>query len=183
MGTDLAQAEHGGQDPIGVGELVLGARTACPAAFAAPSLVAEPLALSGQRRDQIVKHGVHFRDGQAGQLRVPERGAVEVGRSNSRPCGGRDGCGVRPRAGSGRDIGGMERVIPVSVEAVPAHRQGVDLGVGDLDPGVAGAGVEFGLDPEPGAGGGCDGVAMTSWLVSGLPRQFMEMRGNSRCST
>lgn len=46
----------------------------------------------------------------------------------------------------------MEGVIPVSVEAVPAHRQGVDLGVGDLDPGVAGAGVEFGLDPEPGAG-------------------------------
>ncbi|MFI9077161.1 hypothetical protein ACIGW8_11830 [Streptomyces sioyaensis] len=50
MGADLAQVQHGGQDPIDVGEFVLGARTACPAAFAAPSLVAEPLALFGQRR-------------------------------------------------------------------------------------------------------------------------------------
>lgn len=95
-----------------------------------------------------------------------------------------DGRGFLPRARSGRGIGGVERVVPVSVEAVPAHRQGVDLGVGDYDAGVVGVGVEFGLDPEPGAcGGGCDGIHDDVVAGQRSAGQFMEMWENSWCST
>lgn len=48
----------------------------------------------------------------------------------------------------------MEGVVPVAVEAVPVHGQSVDIAVGDLDAGVVGARVEFGVNFQPGAGGG-----------------------------
>ena len=52
------------------------------------------------------------------------------------------------------------------MEAVAVHRQGVDLCVGDLDAGGVGAGVEFGVDRQPGAGGG-GGDAVHDDFVAG----------------
>lgn len=49
MGADLAEAEHGGQDEVCVGELVLGSRTSPPSALAAQALVAGLLALLSER--------------------------------------------------------------------------------------------------------------------------------------
>src|SRR5206468_9634615 len=47
-----------------------------------------------------------------------------------------------------------EGVIPVAVPVVAAQRQGLHLPVTDLDSGVVGAGVQFGVHAQPGAGGG-----------------------------
>ena len=61
----------------------------------------------------------------------------------------------------------------------PCTFKGFDLRVGDFDAGGVGVGVEFGVDGQPGCGGGgVDGLTMTSWLVSGRPRQFIEMWQN-----
>jgi hypothetical protein len=61
--------------------------------------------------------------------------------------------------------------------------EGLHLGVGDLYPGWVGVGIEFGVHAQAGrvvvAAMLC---TMTSWLVRGRPRQFMEMRENNRCS-
>lgn len=84
-----------------------------------------------------------------------------------------------PRRGAGRArTSGVKRVVPVTMEAVPAHCQCIDLGVGDLD-----AGVEFGFDFQTGAGSGRR-KAVHDDLMAGqrLPRQFMEMWESSRCS-
>jgi hypothetical protein len=57
------------------------------------------------------------------------------------------------------------------------------VGLGDRDPGGVGAGVQVGLDPQPGAVRAAAMVlTTTSWLVSGLPRQFIVICENSRCS-
>ena len=68
--------------------------------------------------------------------------------------------------------------------------KGFHLRVGDLDTGGVGGLVEFGVDGQPGAAAGVVVVVVaaamvstiTSRLVKGLPRQFIEMWENSRCS-
>ena len=61
--------------------------------------------------------------------------------------------------------------------------QRLHRGVWDGEPGGVGAGVEFGVTLSPArvvvAAMVC---TMTSWLVSGRPRQFIEMWENRRCS-
>jgi hypothetical protein len=63
--------------------------------------------------------------------------------------------------------------------------QRLHRGVRDGEPGGIGAGVEFGVDAQSGAGVVVAAMVctMTSWLVSGRPRQFIEMWENRRCST
>ena len=83
---------------------------------------------------------------------------------------------------------GAQRVVPVAVELVAvqdaAGFEGLDLLVGDLDAFGVGAGVEFGVDGQPGrwwwSRRWCS--TMTSWLVRGRPRQFIGCAENSRCS-
>ncbi len=48
----------------------------------------------------------------------------------------------------------VKGVVPVAVETVPVHGQSVDIAIGDLDAGVVGAWVEFGVDGQPVAGCG-----------------------------
>jgi len=121
------QVENGDQDPFGRSELVFGSSSRCPAAFAAPG-VAKVAAQLGQAWCQCAGEGVELLDGHAGQFRIAQRGGVQAARLR-----GRGGVGW---AGSGRArpaCGGVqwraERVVPVAVEAVPAHGQGGDLSV------------------------------------------------------
>ena len=78
----------------------------------------------------------------------------------------------------------MQGVVPVAVEGVAADRQGGHLRVADLDSGGVGAVVQAGLQVRPvRVVVAAMLLMMTSWLVSGRPRQFIVMWENSRCST
>ena len=88
------------------------------------------------------------------------------------------------------DVGGLviflcvQGAVPVAVPVVAGQRQSLHLPVADPGPGVIGAGIEFGAHAQPGAVLVAAMVfTMTSWLVSGRPRQFIVMWENSRCST
>ena len=109
-------------------------------------------------------------------------GGVQAGEGGVRPGGGA-GAGGRWRRERGGWLG-AQGVVPVAVPVVAGQRQGAHLGVAD-------AAAE--RDRLPGSSSACTvspvrvAVAamdwtMTSWLVSGRPRQFMVMRENSRCS-
>jgi len=69
------------------------------------------------------------------------------------------------------------------VKDVSADVDGGELVVRNNASGRVLIGVQLTFDPEP--GGGCRGsnqVHTTSWLTSGLPRQFCVMAENNRCS-
>jgi hypothetical protein len=80
-----------------------------------------------------------------------------------------------------------EGVVLVAVPGVAVQGQGVHLPIADPGAGLVGGGVELGADFQPGAMV-VDAMlfTMTSWLVSGQPRQFIVMWEKSRvrsCST
>ena len=78
---------------------------------------------------------------------------------------------------------GRDGVVPLAVELVPGDRQGVDLGLGVVDAGGVGAGVQLGTDGEPGGGaGGADQVDDDLMAGQGWPRQLRVIWENSRCS-
>ena len=67
---------------------------------------------------------------------------------------GRPGaCGAR-NGGSPAGLRGVQRVVPVAVEAVPGDRHGGERLVADLNAGGVRVGVQLGVDAQAGAGGG-----------------------------
>ena len=78
----------------------------------------------------------------------------------------------------------VKGVVPVAVPVVAGQRQGVHLRVADLDAGPGSCRCRVRRAPAA----RCRwwsrrwSATMTSWLVSGRPRQFMVMWENSRCS-
>jgi hypothetical protein len=78
---------------------------------------------------------------------------------------------------------GEHRVVPLPVPVVALQPHRSELPVGDPDAQRVAALVQLGLDPQPRAGPvAAINSRITSWETSGLPRQFMEMWLNSRCS-
>jgi hypothetical protein len=70
------------------------------------------------------------------------------------------------------------------VPGAALDRRGIQALGADRDAGRVLAGVQGGLDPQTAAGAGRrDGLDDPSWLVSGLPRQFMVLGEHSRCSS
>jgi hypothetical protein len=167
-----ALVEGGGQEPVGEGEdgAAASAGGGQPWAVAA-ALIQAGFALLVMQRHQRGDQGIPLVDGQAGQGRVGQPGQVRAG-----PTG-------RVRGGIDLLLGlGAESVVPVTVPVVSAQRQDGHLSVADLGAGGIGPGAGFDVHAQPGAGGGGGMVrTMTSWLVSGRPRQFIVMAGNSRC--
>ena len=107
MGADLAEAEHGGQDAVCVGELVLGAGTSPPSALAAPVLVAGLLASLRERGEQRMDQSVELGSSYAGQLRVAERLGVNAVRGRGRAGGwGEAASGYVSWRGAGREPAG-----------------------------------------------------------------------------
>ena len=163
-----AQVEHGGQDPVGVGE---------PGGRPAPGLCrprwrdgCAPAARAGLPAARPVRRSAcPAAGGHSGQRR--ERRGVE----RSWPCR----LAARRCAGGG----GVEGVVPVAVEAVPGQRQRGHLRIADLDSGRVTAGSSSACTVRPvRVVVAAMLLTTTSWLVSGLPRQFMVMWENSRCS-
>ena len=82
----------------------------------------------------------------------------------------------------------VEGVVPFAVEVVAGQDafgfKVFHLLVGDFDAGGVGRSVELGVDGQPVLVVVAAMVStITSWLVNGLPRQFIEMWENNRCST
>jgi hypothetical protein len=66
---------------------------------------------------------------------------------------------------------------------MPRKRHRRQFLVTHLDPQWVAAAVQLGADPQTGVGRGCPiSSTITSWLVSGRPRQFIEIALHSRCS-
>jgi hypothetical protein len=104
----------------------------------AGGIVACPLlAMGGEPRDQLIQLG----GGHPGQLGERRRMGLLF---------------VRGMVGAARSVpgGGIEGVVPVSVEGVAADRQGAHLLVADLDPVWVAARIKLGVHGQPGAGGG-----------------------------
>ena len=121
-----------------------GAGSGCPLPVAAPPLVAVLFPLGAPWACQ--------RGGQIVQIVAGQPGQGGVGQCGTVPSGG----GLRPwfRGPAGLARVWVQAVIPVAVEVVAGDGQGGHVLVADLDAGRVGAGVEFGADGEPGAGGG-----------------------------
>ena len=90
---------------------------------------------------------------------------------------------VRHLSGAAGELG-VEGVVPGAVHGVALDRQGIQALPADRDSGrvVAGSRAASTCRP-PLVRVAAMVLTTTSWLVSGLPRQFMVMCENSRCSS
>jgi len=69
------------------------------------------------------------------------------------------------------------------VEQIPVQVDASKLLLAHLDPFRIFAGIQLALHAKAGSGGdGAIRLTMTSWLTSGLPRQFFVMKEYRRCS-
>ena len=78
----------------------------------------------------------------------------------------------------------MNRVVPVAVEPMPLEAHGGELRVRDGDAAGILAAIEFRSDAQARTGCRVDPMRLTivAKSTSGVPRQFMAMCENRRCS-